>query len=209
MRRRIHECCRASFNPTFANRRPRSFRGTGRVLYRNKIQRLAYRMLLSTPDSEDIVQETFIRVYLNLNQFDESQKFSTWIYRIGKNVCIDLLRKKRPVTSLDAELSDSDDDYSFYSKIASEETSPENFVLQSETQEQIRKSIDKLADKYKIIITLYYLQELSLQEISEKLNLPVTTVKTRLHRGRELLRKKWGMTFVLSLMLFFVLGMFP
>jgi RNA polymerase sigma-70 factor (ECF subfamily) len=178
-------------------------------LYRNKIQRLAYRMLLSTPDSEDIVQETFIRVYLNLSHYDESQKFSTWIYRIGKNVCIDLLRKKRPVTSLDAELSDSDDDYSFYSKIASEETSPENFVLQSETQEQIRKSIDKLADKYKTVITLYYLQELSLQEISEKLNLPVTTVKTRLHRGRELLRKKWGLTFVISLMLFFTIGMFP
>jgi RNA polymerase sigma-70 factor (ECF subfamily) len=178
-------------------------------LYRNKIHRLAYRMLLSTPDSEDIVQETFIRVYLNLNHYDESQKFSTWIYRIGKNVCIDLLRKKRPVASLDAELSDSEDDYSFYSKIASEETSPENWVLQSETQEQIRKSIDKLAEKYKSVITLYYLEELSLQEISEKLNLPVTTVKTRLHRGRDLLRKKWGMTFIISLMLFFTIGMFP
>ncbi|MBP1996775.1 RNA polymerase sigma factor SigW [Paenibacillus eucommiae] len=178
-------------------------------LYRNKIQRLAYRMLHNKPDSEDIVQETFIRVYLNLNHYDESQKFSTWIYRIGRNVCIDLLRKKRPVASLDAEFSDADDDYSFYSKIASEESSPEHLVLQSETEEHIRKSINKLSDKYKSIIMLYYLQELSLQEISEKLRLPVTTVKTRLHRGRELLRKKWGMTFVINLMLFFSIGMSP
>jgi RNA polymerase sigma-70 factor (ECF subfamily) len=177
-------------------------------LYSSKIHRLAYRMLHNKPDSEDIVQETFMRVYLNLNHYDESQKFSTWIYRIGKNVCIDLLRKKKPVASLDAELSDMDDDYSFYSKIASEESSPEHLVLQSETVEQIRKSIHKLTDKYKSIVTLYYLEELSLQEISEKLHLPVTTVKTRLHRGRELLRKKWGMTFVVSLMLFFTLGMF-
>lgn len=174
--------------------------------YRSKIQRLALRMLHNKPDSEDIVQETFIRVYLNLNHYDESQKFSTWIYRIGKNVCIDLLRKKRPVQSLDAELSDQDGDYSYYNKLASQEHTPEHAVLQSEIQEHVHKSINKLADKYKTVITLYYLEELSLQEISKKLDLPITTVKTRLHRGRELLRKKWGMNFVVGLMVFFTIG---
>ncbi|UJF31982.1 RNA polymerase sigma factor SigW [Paenibacillus hexagrammi] len=177
-------------------------------LYRSKIQRLAFRMLHNKPDSEDIVQETFIRVYLNLNHYDESQSFSTWIYRIGKNVCIDLLRKKKPVHSLDAELSEQDDDYSYYSKLASGDISPEHAVLQSEVQEHVQKSISKLADKYKSVITLYYLEELSLQEISEKLDLPVTTVKTRLHRGRELLRKKWGMNFIVSLLTFFTIGVF-
>jgi RNA polymerase sigma-70 factor, ECF subfamily len=177
-------------------------------LYSSKIHRLAYRMLHNKPDSEDIVQETFMRVYMNLNHYDESQKFSTWIYRIGRNVCIDLLRKKRPAASLDAELSETDEDYNFYSKIASNESSPEHLVVQSETEEQIHKSIHKLADKYKSVITLYYLQELSLQEISERLGLPVTTVKTRLHRGRELLRKKWGLTFVINMLVFFTLGTF-
>jgi RNA polymerase sigma-70 factor (ECF subfamily) len=176
-------------------------------LYSSKIHRLAYKMLHNKPDSEDIVQETFMRVYMNLNHYDESQSFSTWIYRIGKNVCIDLLRKKRPVASLDAELTGMDDDYNFYSKIASEESSPEHLVLQSETEEQIHKSIHKLADKYRVVITLYYLHELSLQEISEKLSLPVTTVKTRLHRGREQLRKKWGISFAVHLLMFFTLGM--
>ncbi|WP_200967736.1 sigma-70 family RNA polymerase sigma factor, partial [Insulibacter thermoxylanivorax] len=58
-------------------------------LYQNKIYHLAYRMLGNTHEAEDIVQETFLRVYTNLNGFDPSQKFSTWIYRIGANLCID------------------------------------------------------------------------------------------------------------------------
>ena len=174
-------------------------------LYRDKIQRLAYRMLNSKPDSEDIVQETFMRVYLNLNHYDESQKFSTWIYRIGKNLCIDLLRKKKNVQSLDAEFSD-DEETTYYHRLASEEASPENRVLLSETQTQIRKAINKLSAKYRAVITLYYLHDLTLPEISEKLGLPVTTVKSRLHRGRELLRKKSGAGFVIGLMLFFSLG---
>jgi RNA polymerase sigma-70 factor, ECF subfamily len=177
-------------------------------LYREKIQRLAYRMLNNKPDSEDIVQETFMRVYLNLNHYDESQKFSTWIYRIGKNVAIDLLRKKRPFQSLDAAFHE-DDETSFYNKIVSTDMTPEHQVLQTEMQEQMRKAINKLSEKYRVVIILYYLHELSLLEISEKLNLPPTTVKSRLHRGRELLRKKWGLTFVINFVLFFSIGMFP
>jgi RNA polymerase sigma-70 factor (ECF subfamily) len=67
-------------------------------LYKGKIHRLAYRMLNNSHDSEDVVQETFMRVFMNLNRYDENQKFSTWIYRIGKNLCVDLLRKKRRYT---------------------------------------------------------------------------------------------------------------
>ena len=177
-------------------------------LYRNKIQKLAFRMLHNRPDSEDIVQETFIRVYLNLNHFDESQNFYNFgIYRIGKNVPIDLLRKRDLLNPLMRELNDLDDDYSYYSKLASQDQSPEHALLQTEVQEHMHASINRFHDKYKGIITLYYLEELSLQEISERLNLPITTVKTRLHRGRELLRKKWGMNFVIGLMTFFTLGM--
>ncbi len=176
-------------------------------LYRDKIQRLAFRMLNNKPDSEDIVQETFIRVYVNLNHYDESQKFSTWIYRIGKNVAIDLLRKKRPVQSLDAEFNE-DDETSFYNKIPSSEMTPENQVLLTETQEQLRKAIGKLPEKYRIVIILYYLHECSLAEIGEKLRLPPTTVKSRLHRGRMLLRKKWGFTLLMNVLLFFSISMF-
>lgn len=169
-------------------------------MYRDKLHRLAYRMLHNQHDSEDIVQETIMRVYLNLNQYDEKQKFSTWIFRIGKNLCIDLLRKKKDVRSLDTGYND-DKEVIYYDKLTSDEISPENRVLLSEFQDQLLKVIDKLSVKYKTIVTLYYLNELTLEEISEVLGLPVTTVKTRLYRGREQLRKKWGMTLTVSVMM--------
>jgi RNA polymerase sigma-70 factor (ECF subfamily) len=171
-------------------------------LYKDKLHRLAYRMLHDRYDSEDVVQETFMRVYMNLNHYDEKQKFSTWIYRIGKNLCIDLLRKKKADHSLDAGLSD-DLEKPFYEKLPSADASPENRLILSELQEQMRKVIDKLSDKYKQVVTLYYLQELSLQEISELLGMPVSTVKSRLHRGREQLRKKWGLMFTVGIVMFF------
>lgn len=169
-------------------------------LYRDKLHRLAYRMLHNQHDSEDIVQETIVRVYLNLNQYDDNQKFSTWIYRIGKNLCIDMLRKKKEVRSLDTGFND-DKERTFYDKLTSDEISPENRVLSNEFQDQLRKVIDKLSDKYKTIVALYYLHELTLEEISEVLGLPVTTVKTRLYRGREQLRKKWKTALSLSIVM--------
>jgi RNA polymerase sigma-70 factor (ECF subfamily) len=174
-------------------------------LYKDKLHRLAYRMLHDLHESEDIVQETFVRVYLNLNHYDEKQKFSTWIYRIGKNLCIDLLRKKKVDHSLDAGLT-GDLDKPFYEKLPSTDASPESRFLFNELQEQMRKVIDKLSDKYKQVVTLYYLHEMSLQEISDLLGMPVTTVKSRLHRGREQLRKRWGLMFTVGVVMF-VCGM--
>ncbi|MDF2721781.1 MAG: sigW [Paenibacillus sp.] len=174
-------------------------------LYRDKLHRLAYRMLHNQHDSEDIVQETIVRVYLNLNQYDDNQKFSTWIYRIGKNLCIDMLRKKKDVHSLDSQLND-EQNRTLYNKLRSDEISPENRVLTNEFIDQLRKVIDKLSDKYKRIVALYYLHELTLEEISEELGMPVTTVKTRLYRGREQLRKKWNTTLSLGIVMV-VIGM--
>jgi RNA polymerase sigma-70 factor (ECF subfamily) len=171
-------------------------------LYKGKIHRLANRMLNNPHDSEDVVQETFMRVYLNLNRYDEKQKFSTWIYRIGKNLCVDLLRKKKSVYSLDAAISD-EDELNHYGILSSDDNSPEMALIEAELQEQLSQVINKMSDKYKAIATLYYVHDLSLQEISEKLNIPITTVKTRLYRGREYLRKRWGISFLISLLTFF------
>jgi RNA polymerase sigma-70 factor, ECF subfamily len=158
-------------------------------LYKDKIYHLAYRMLHNRHEAEEIVQETFMRVYTNLDRYDEQQKFSTWIYRIGTNLCIDRLRKKKASYSLDAELSDGEGG-DWYATLASQDAGPEDQVTLSETQQQIRDSIETLPEKYKAIVILRYLQDFSLQEISDTLSMPVTTIKTRLHRGREFLRKK-------------------
>ncbi|MCD1260394.1 RNA polymerase sigma factor SigW [Paenibacillus athensensis] len=159
-------------------------------LYKDKIYYLAYRMLGNKHEAEDAVQETFLRVYTNLHKYDENQKFSTWIFRIGTNLCIDKLRRrKHNAYSLDAEMPEGDG-ADYYSALPGHEDTPEKQVLVSETQEQIREAIDTLPDKYKSIVVLRYLHDLSLQEIGNVLKMPVTTVKTRVHRGREFLRKK-------------------
>ncbi len=159
-------------------------------LYQDKIYHLAYRMVGNRQEAEDIVQETFLRVFRSLDRYDEKQKFSTWIYRIGTNLAIDQLRKRKAVYSLDADVSDGEGATDWYSMLKSEEPTPEGEVLLSETQRRIHEAIEALPKKYKSVVILKYLHDMSLQEISDVLELPVTTVKTRVHRGREFLRKK-------------------
>ncbi|SFF23736.1 RNA polymerase sigma-70 factor, ECF subfamily [Paenibacillus algorifonticola] len=158
-------------------------------LYQDKLFHMAYRMLSNRQEAEDVVQEAFMRVYRNLERYDETLKFSTWIYRIATNLCIDKLRKRKPVYSLDAESTDHEG-LDGYSMIPSDNRTPESETLLSETQRIIHQAIDSLPPKYKTVMMLRYIEDLSLQEISEVMDIPVTTIKTRVHRGREFLRKK-------------------
>ncbi|WP_202081283.1 RNA polymerase sigma factor SigW [Caldalkalibacillus salinus] len=158
--------------------------------YKNKIYHLAYRMLGNHTEAEDVAQETFIRVYTKLDRYNDDHKFSTWIYRIATNLCIDHLRKrKQHVQSLDQEVAGVEG-LALYSQVASTTDTPEEEVMTLELREEVQLAIDKLPPQYKTIIILRYLQDLSLQEISEVIDLPVTTIKTRIHRGREALKKQ-------------------
>lgn len=161
-------------------------------LYKDKIYHLGYRMLGNRQEAEEIVQETFLRVFRSLERYDESMKFSTWIFRIGTNLSIDRLRKRKISYSLDAEVvSDRDGEGSdWYGMLASEDPTPEEQILLSETQRRIRDAIETLPEKYKSVVILKYMEDMSLQEIGDVLGMPVTTVKTRVHRGREFLKKK-------------------
>jgi len=158
-------------------------------LYQDKLFYMAFRMLNNRQEAEDVVQETFLRVYKNLDRFDETMKFSTWIYRIATNLCIDRLRKRKPVYSLDAD-SPEHEGLDGYSMIPSDNRTPESEMLMTETQRIIHQAIESLPPKYKTVMTLRYLQDMSLQEVGDVLDMPVTTIKTRVHRGREFLRKK-------------------
>ena len=158
-------------------------------LYKDKIFHLAYRMLNNKQEAEDAVQETFLRVYTNLHRYDENQKFSTWIFRIGTNLCIDKLRRRKQTYSLDAEMTDGEGN-DYYAMLPSDEDTPEKQLIVSETQAQIHRAIETLPEKYKSVVILRYLHDMSLQEISDVLDMPVTTIKTRVHRGREYLRKR-------------------
>jgi RNA polymerase sigma-70 factor (ECF subfamily) len=158
-------------------------------MYKDKVYQLCYRMLGNKHEAEDAAQETFIRAYMNLNSFNLKMKFSTWLYRIATNLCIDRLRKKKPDYYLDADIAGTEG-LTMYSQIPAETVLPEKEVESMELREQIQEEIEKLPDKYRAVIILKYIEDLSLNEISEILGMPLGTVKTRIHRGREALRNQ-------------------
>lgn len=164
-------------------------------LYKDKIYRLAFRMLRNKSDSEDVVQETFLRAYQHSHHFDASKNFSTWIFSIGKNVTIDFLRKKKSELSMDTNPHPFQDALPFYDKLTSHEKTPELQLIEQETAEQVEQMIRDLPDKYKTLIVYKYFLDMSLEDISKEVNLPVTTIKTRLFRGRNYIKRKWGSLF--------------
>ncbi|WP_419882675.1 RNA polymerase sigma factor SigW [Peribacillus sp. B-H-3] len=160
-------------------------------LYKDRVYQLCYRMLGNSHEAEDMAQEAFLRAYINIRSFHIQMKFSTWLYRIATNLCIDRIRKKKPDYFLDAEVAGTEG-LDLYSQIASESSNPEEELESMELRKTIQEEILKLPEKYRSAIVLKYIEELSLKEISEILDLPVGTVKTRIHRGREALRKQLG-----------------
>jgi RNA polymerase sigma-70 factor (ECF subfamily) len=161
--------------------------------YQKKIMKLGFRMLNQRQEAEDVAQETFLKVFNNLQRYDVKQKFSTWIYRIATNLCIDRLRRRKEQISLDGSHSPQTGEYDnqeLQAKITNKWQNPENQLILAELQDHVQKAVQELPDKYRLAIVLRYMQELSLQEISDILEIPVATVKTRIHRGREVLRKK-------------------
>lgn len=158
-------------------------------LFKDKVYQLCYRMVGNAHDAEDIAQEAFIRAYVNINSYDTNRKFSTWLYRIATNLSIDRLRKRKPDYFLDAEIEGTEG-LTMYSQVPSDEIQPDEMVETLEFQEWIQQEINELPVMYRSVIVLKYIEELSLKEIGDILDLPIGTVKTRIHRGRESLRKR-------------------
>lgn len=158
-------------------------------LYKDKVFQICFRMLGNRHEAEDLAQEAFVRAFINIHSFNIQKKFSTWLYRIATNLCIDRLRKKKPDYHLDAEVAGTEG-LTMYSQIAADMMMPDEELESLELQEYIQASLLKLPEKYRSVIVLKYIEELSLKEISGILDLPVGTVKTRIHRGREALRKQ-------------------
>ncbi|MFB5660438.1 RNA polymerase sigma factor SigW [Alteribacillus sp. HJP-4] len=160
-------------------------------LYKDKVYQIAFRMTGSSHEAQDMAQEAFLRAYSNLDSYDESRKFSTWLFRITTNLCIDRLRKKKPDYSLDAEVKGTEG-LTGYSQIATPDKLPEEQVVTMEMQSRVQEEISQLPPKYRSAIILRYIEDLPIKQISDILDLPDNTVKTHIHRGREALRKRLG-----------------
>ena len=161
-------------------------------LFKDKIYRHCFRMVGNGHEAEDLAQETFLKAYRNIDKYNNDFKFSTWIFRIATNLCIDRLRKKKPDYYLDAEVPGTEG-ANMYSQLAVEDQLPEEVVTENERRNELQQEIMKLPEKYRTAIILKYVEDLSLEEISQIMDIPVPTVKTRIHRGREALKKVFQM----------------
>ena len=158
-------------------------------LFKDKVYQVAYRMVGHPQEAQDVAQEAFLRAYTNLDKFDMDRKFSTWLFRIATNVAIDRLRKKKPDFYLEDKIKGTEG-LTYESQLAADQELPEDQVVNLEMQEWIQSEINQLPLKYRSAVILKYMEDLSLKEISEILDMPISTVKTRIHRGREALRKR-------------------
>jgi RNA polymerase sigma-70 factor (ECF subfamily) len=152
------------------------------------IYNLAYRMSNSPQEAEDISQEAFMRAYQSLARFNPSYKFSTWLYQITLNIIRDKFKRKEiDYVSLDTPIET--DDSEFYHQPVDSNNNPEQIITRQEDVQEIQQAIYSLPLEYREVIVLRHLQDLSYIEISNILKLPSGTVKIRLYRAREQLRK--------------------
>ena len=149
-------------------------------LYKGRVFNMLYKILPDKSIIEDVAQEVFIRIYKGLPYFREKSKFTTWLYRIVHNVAISELRKKRPQHSDDIEI---DKLVSF-----SNETDQVKLLTEKQIKEKIDSALNLLPENFRTVLILYYMEELSYNDIAETLDLPIGTVKTYLFRGKKMLR---------------------
>jgi len=149
--------------------------------YKDQLLNFVYRFLGNEVEAEDIVQETFLRVYRNRNAYRKVAKFSTWIYTIAGNLAKTELRKRkrRKIFSI-SDLGYEDKDY----EISDVKYSPDERVDDSLIGEIIQREINALSPKFREVIILRDIQELSYEEISKIIKVPIGTVKSRVNRGR-------------------------
>lgn len=155
--------------------------------YRESVYFLLLKMVNNKDDAEDLTIEAFGKAFKNIAQYTPNFAFSTWLFRIATNNCIDFIRKKRAVTlSLDKSFMTGDGD-EMTMDVRSETPDPEENMIRKQKHILMRSLVEKLKPRYRILIELRYFQELSYEEIAEQLDLPLGTVKAQLFRSREFL----------------------
>lgn len=150
--------------------------------YEEKLTRYVRRFTQQQDDVSDIIQVVFIKAYTNLQSFETSRSFNSWIYRIAHNESVTHLKKKggEKVSFIDFDI--------FLPHPFAKETADKD-VLQNEIKILLESSLSKLSPKYREVLVLYYYDDLSYQEIAEVLHIPIATVGVRIKRGKEALQK--------------------
>jgi RNA polymerase sigma-70 factor, ECF subfamily len=145
---------------------------------------LCYRMLNDPYEAEDAAQETFLRAFNNLRQFDNQRSFLTWLLSIAAHYCIDQIRKRRMnLLSLDDAV---------YLDPPDTAPGPESSLSMGEEQKRVRVLLEKLSAQDRAAVIMLYWYDLSYDEIAEALSMTVSAVKSRLHRARQVMAQSWS-----------------
>jgi RNA polymerase sigma-70 factor (ECF subfamily) len=157
--------------------------------YQPRIYSLAVRMVGQAQDAEDVTQETFVRMFRAIDRYDPARPFAAWLFTIASRLCIDHIRRRRsrPISLVQRETGSQDEHL-----IEVEDTGlkPDEIVSRAEEEQRAHTLVDSLPPHYRIVVMLRHQQDLSYEEISQVLHLPLGTVKARIHRARALLKER-------------------
>ncbi len=154
--------------------------------YHDAIHNLIYRMIRNKEEVEDLTQEAFINAFASLPSFNEEFAFSTWLYKIATNNCIDYIRKKKLETfSINKPVEAKDSEVLF--EVPDTTYQPDKAIIAQQRKELVEEAIESLPEKYRRVIILRHHQEKNYEEIAKTLKLPIGTVKAHIFRAREML----------------------
>jgi len=154
--------------------------------YRDSIYFMLLKMVNNASDAEDLTIESFGKAFKSLDSYTPTFAFSTWLFKIATNNCIDFLRKKQQTPQVIAQNHDDESD-TYESTIQSDTPDPEEIMINKQNIAGLHDVLNQLKPRYKKLIELRYFKEYSYEEISSKLNIPIGTVKAQLFRAKNLL----------------------
>lgn len=156
--------------------------------YKDSLYLTIFHMVKNEDVAEDLLMEVFTKVFSNLGQYQPTHKFETWLSTVARNHTLDYLRKKKPNQfSLDREM-EYGEGYVLL-QVEDADPNPEITLLEKESKLSVISLVEQLKPRYKVLIKLRYFDELSYDEIAQKLELPLGTVKAQLFRAKELLQQ--------------------
>jgi RNA polymerase sigma-70 factor (ECF subfamily) len=156
--------------------------------YRDSLYFMLLKMTNNPHDAEDLTIEAFGKAFKKLHQYTPDYAFSTWLFKIASNNCIDFIRKKKKYTfSMDQTFDEDEEGTELANKIASNTLDPEEELVKQQKIKLMHEVVEKLKPHYRTLIELRYFKEFSYDEIAQELNLPLGTVKAQLFRAREFL----------------------
>lgn len=156
--------------------------------YKDSIYFMLLKMVNNRSDAEDLTLEAFGKAFKNLHQYSPTYAFSTWLFKIASNNCIDFLRKKKGV-HVSLENGNDQNENSEQIRLKSKEPNPEEKLIRLQKAILLRKVVRRLKPRYQTLVELRYFREFSYEEIAKELNLPLGTVKAQLFRARQMLFK--------------------